>query len=143
MPGHKGILGNKTVDGGAKKVAKMGSLEEQELPKALRRKLPINSMAIKQVKMEKINKEERLCFEASPQYKRQHTIDPMMPSNRYMKILWTLNQKNQGATLTQLHTGHIPLAQHLKRINSAKLPNCAHCNQTKEMVFIILSNALL
>lgn len=92
VPGHKGILGNEKADKGAKKAVRMGSSVEQELPKVLGRKLLINSTAVKQERMEEINKEARQCFEMSPRYQRQHKIDPRMPSNRYMKILTILNQ---------------------------------------------------
>lgn len=83
--------------------------------------------------MEEINREAKLCFEKSPHYKRQHSIDPTMPSNKYMKILMILN-RNQGAALTQLRTGHVPLAQHLERIKKAESPTCMYCKQAKETV---------
>ncbi len=73
------------------------------------------------------------CFKQSPWYTRLHQLDPILPLKGYMTILTLLNC-NQGAVLTQLQTGHVPLAQHLKWINKTDSPTCAYCKQHNKTV---------
>ncbi|KAF8236099.1 hypothetical protein L208DRAFT_1531107 [Tricholoma matsutake] len=57
----------------------------------------------------------------------------MAPSNKYIKLISGLPQK-LASILSQLRTGHTPLAKHLHCIGKVDSPNCPDCQQGEEMI---------
>ncbi len=64
-------------------------------------------------------------------YKRIKSIDPSLPSGKFIKATSGLNQK-QTSILTQLHTDHVPLSGCLFQIKSSVTSHCPHCPNTTE-----------
>jgi hypothetical protein len=59
--------------------------------------------------------------------------DPTAMSNKYLMLITPLPKK-MASILTQMRTGHVPLAKHLHRIGKADLPICPTCQQHKETI---------
>ena len=59
--------------------------------------------------------------------------DPVAPSSKYLKLIDNMPRK-QASLLTQLHTGHVPLAKHLHHINRNDSPLCPLCHSSSESV---------
>ena len=58
---------------------------------------------------------------------------PYSPSNKFLKLTTQLPRK-LTSILTQLRTGHAPLAKHLHRIKKIDSPLCPACLQDPESV---------
>jgi hypothetical protein len=63
---------------------------------------------------------------------RMMRVDDTMPSNRFMKIVSTLNRR-QAAVLMQLRTGAVPLNEHLFKTSCIDTPACK-CDMSIETV---------
>ena len=59
--------------------------------------------------------------------------DPTAPSNKYVDLITPLPWK-LASILSQLRTGHAPLAKHLHQIGKSDSPLCPACQQHDEMV---------
>jgi len=59
--------------------------------------------------------------------------DPKIPSSKYLKLITPLPRK-LASILSQLRTGHTPLAKHLHHIRKIDSPVCPLCQQTDETV---------
>lgn len=59
--------------------------------------------------------------------------DPKSPSTKYIDLVTPLPRK-LASVLSQLRTGHAPLAKHLHRIGKADSPTCPACQQDDETV---------
>jgi zinc-binding in reverse transcriptase len=59
--------------------------------------------------------------------------DPTAPSNKYIRLITNLPRK-LASILTQLQTGHAPLAKHLHCIGKSDSPICPACQQAEETV---------
>ena len=126
-----GSVGNEAADELAKYAAIHGSSGKNRLPACLRRGLPISLSAIKQRISETTKSKTKTWWKCSKHYKRIKSIDPSLPSGKYIKATAGLNCK-QTSILTQLCTEHIPLNEHLFRIKKAESPFCPHCPNTTE-----------
>jgi hypothetical protein len=60
-------------------------------------------------------------------------LEPTAPSKKYLMLITPLPRK-AASILTQLRTGHAPLAKHLHRIGKADSPICPTCRQNDESV---------
>jgi zinc-binding in reverse transcriptase len=61
------------------------------------------------------------------------STDPTTPSDKFIKLTTKLPKK-LSTILTQLRTGHAPLAKHLHRIKKADSPICPACLQNSETI---------
>jgi L-asparaginase II len=59
--------------------------------------------------------------------------DPAAPSSKYIDLITGLPRKH-ASILTQLRTGHAPLAKHLFCIGKADSPVCPACQQADETI---------
>lgn len=110
-----------------------GSSELQRLPDLLKTKLPISKSATKQAYLAKIGKRAQADWIKSRRYSRMKSTDPTAPSAKYLKLIDTI-QRRQASLLTQLRTGHVPLAKYLHRINRTDSPICPACRSHSESV---------
>jgi hypothetical protein len=62
-------------------------------------------------------------------------------SNKYPMLITPLPRK-MASILTQMRTGHVPLAKHLHHIGKANSPTCPACQQHKEMIEHLLLHCL-
>ena len=131
VAGHMGSVGNEAADELAKHAAIHGSSGKNRLPKFLRKGLPISLSAIKQRISEETKKETKAWWKRSKRYRRIKSIDPSLPSGKFIKATNGLNRK-QTCILTQLRTDHVPLNAHLYRIKKAATPYCPNCPNTTE-----------
>ena len=67
------------------------------------------------------------------QYGRIKRTDPTTPSNKYLKLITPLPRK-LASILSQLQTGHTPLANHLYCIGKTESLICPACQQVKETI---------
>jgi len=110
IAGHKDVEGNEVVDREAKLAARgaANSSPKHKLPIALWNQLPCSIPALKQhhnAKLKKLWKDE---WSISTCFPHLSTIDPMLPSRAFMKLMGSLC-KRQAGLYTQLRTGHTPL----------------------------------
>ena len=110
-----------------------GSSSAQNLPKMLRDTLQHSKSALKQAYNEKLNRKAQKTWKKSPRYDRLNKTDPKAPSNAYIKLITNLPRR-LASILTQLRTGHAPLAKHLHRIKKRDSPICPACLQRPETV---------
>lgn len=132
-PGHQGIEGNEMADKEAKKAAEGNSSNATRLPELLSSPLPRSKSAVKQQFNGKLKRRAKKLWTTSKYYERLKRTDPTMLSKKYCDTLTKLPRKH-GSILTQLRTGHVPLAVHLHRIKKANTPLCPCCRQHDETV---------
>jgi len=132
-PGHIGIEGNEAADKEAKRTAQEGSSPDNQLPAALRKRLPVSKSATKQAYMAKLRRKAQREWRKSPHHQTINRFDDTIPSKKYCKLTKPLRRK-QSSILYQLWTGHIPLAKHLHRFKKAESPECPCCHQEEETV---------
>jgi ribonuclease HI len=133
VPGHKGVEGNEQADEQAKKAITEGSSEVHLLPEYLQGTLKHSKSAIIQSHNAKLRNEAQKEWSKSPRFARMKTTDPTAPSKEFLKLTKQLPRK-LTSILTQLRTGHAPLAKHLYRIKKADSPLCPDCLQDIESV---------
>jgi len=132
-PGHEGIEGNEKADEEAKKAITEGSSNRNALPKALKKTLPHSKLARKWAYHEKLKMCAQKIWEASPCYSLLKKTDPTVVLDKYLKLITNLPRKH-ASILTQLRTGHAPLAKHLYCIGKIDSPTCPACQQNDETV---------
>jgi ribonuclease HI len=133
IPGHRGAAGNEKADEQAKKAVTEGSHTIQYLPEYLHNPLPHSKSALLQAHNAKLKTEAQKAWVKSPRYPRLKKTDPVSPSDKFIKLTSKLPRKLMSI-LTQLRTGHAPLAKHLHRIKKADSPMCPACLQDTESV---------
>lgn len=136
IPGHKGVEGNELADTAAKEAAKgeRYTSPKERLPSYLQNeKLPDSISAIKQWHQAELNERWSNLWKESPRYTRTSTIDPSMPSNRFIKLVATL-PRQQTSIYTQLRTRHIPLNHHPHRIRKSPSPHYPICPGRDETI---------
>jgi hypothetical protein len=121
------------VDAQAKKAITEGSSKREKLPRYLKEWLPYNKSAMKAAHNEKLKCRTQKIWQKSPQYKKMKKTDPTAPSNKYINLITNLPRK-LASILTQLRTGHAPLAKHLHHIGKSNSPLCPACQQAEETV---------
>ena len=72
-------------------------------------------------------------WQKSPRYEKMKRTDPTAPSNKYIKLITNLPRK-LASILTQLRTGHSPLAKHLHCIGKTDSPLCPACQWAEESI---------
>jgi ribonuclease HI len=126
-PGHEKFAPNERADAIAKQAAQGSSSHKRKLPLFLRNKpLPLSISATRHANLTAIRRSWKTRWKRSPRFALINSLDKTLPSNKYLKLVSTLNRK-QSAILTQLRTGHSPLNQHLFRIHRSETPSCPHC----------------
>jgi hypothetical protein len=133
VPGHKGVEGNERADEEAKKGITMGSSDKRKLPNFLRKMLPQSKSVAKCTHNEKLKRRAQKGWQSSERYDRMKKTDPTTPSHKYIDLITTLPRK-LASILSQLRTGHTPLAKHLHRIGKMNSPICPACQQSEETV---------
>ncbi|RDB28923.1 putative RNA-directed DNA polymerase from transposon X-element [Hypsizygus marmoreus] len=132
-PGHQGTIGNERADEEAKKAARGDTSEKRRLPAVLRETLPRSKSATKQAYNAKLKKSAKAIWTSSPHFERMNEYDSSAPSSKFCDMLAKLPRKH-GSLITQMRTGHAPLAHHLHRITKADSPVCPACHQYDETV---------
>jgi ribonuclease HI len=133
IPGHKGVEGNERADEQAKKAITEGSSDTRDLPKILKKTLPHSKSAMKWAYGEKLKRNAQKAWQKSPRFMKMKKTDPTAPSNKYIHLITNLLRKI-ASILSQLRTGHTPLAKHLHRIGKLDSPICPACQQKEETV---------
>ena len=133
IPGHKGVEGNESADTQAKKSITEGSSNATILPAQLKDPLPYSKSTTKCAYNGKLQQKAQRAWEKSPRFERMKDIEPTAPSKTYIKLIANLPRR-LASTLTQLRTGHAPLAKHLHRIKKEDSPICPACLQRPETV---------
>jgi len=123
---HKGVTGNERVDEEAKKAAQGESSLLEELPPALRKRLPYSASAVKQEFAESQKIRWKEAWQDSPRYARFQHVDPSFPFNKFRTLSDRLT-RTQASLLMQLRTGHIPLNSYLHRIKKSNTRRCELC----------------
>src|SRR5260221_5887276 len=132
-----GSAGNESADKLAKAATVFCSSDKHLLPKLLKNDLPSSLSAIKQNIDQTTSNDTKRWWKHSKRFRRIGAIDPTLPLKKF--ILATCNlSRNQTSLMAQLRTGHIPLNQHLHRINRSDTPYCRHCPGSTEDVPHIL-----
>lgn len=130
VPRHKGMRGNKRVDEKAKKAVQMGSLPAKLLPHFLQVSLLLSKITVEFRQMEQIKEHANQAIRQSKRLLRIKQINSSIPLNRFLKIMQTLHC-NQGTVLTQLRTGHVPLAHHPQWVTASKSSKYEGCRAMK------------
>lgn len=136
VPGHEGIIGNELADQEAKKAAigHENDSARRQLPKYLRTEpLLCSAPALLAAQKIKLRTQWKALWERSPRHARTKTIDPSMPSAKFLKLTNGL-PKRSSSIYIQLRTRHIPLNYHLHRINAVESPYCPICPDTNETI---------
>lgn len=131
--GYKGVEGNEKADEQAKKVITEGSSDPDKLLKIFRKKLPYSKLAMPKAFGEKLKGRAQKAWMASQCYDRIKKTDLMIPMNKYLKLI-TLLPRKLASILSQLRTGHAPLAKHSHHIEKIDSPTCPACQQTDETI---------
>jgi hypothetical protein len=133
-PGHVGIAGNERADEEAKRAAQQeDSSPLKAIPKPFRGDLPWSRSAIRQDYHTELWAAMKQDWEYSPRYARISSYNEKLLRGSYINLANHL-PRSLAVLLLQLHTGHIPLAKHLHRINKADSPICPCCRQADETV---------
>jgi hypothetical protein len=69
----------------------------------------------------------------SPWFRKMKKTDPATPSDKYIKLITNIPRK-LISILTQLQTGHAPLAKHLHCIGKRNSPTCPACQHGEESI---------
>jgi ribonuclease HI len=133
VPGHRDVEGNEQADEEAKRAVTGGSNDKRRLPKTLRTTLPHSKSAIIWTHNDKLKRAAQKGWEASKRYNRMRRTDPSTPSHKHIDLITKLPRK-LASILTQLRTGHAPLAKHLFRLGKVNSPICPACLQNDETV---------
>jgi len=139
VPGHSNIAGNESVDKEAKKAVEGDSSAVNQLLTMLTRNgvkivLPHSKAALIQAFNAKLKAEIKADFSSTDRGKRLQRLDPTMPSGKFAALVNNLPRRHASA-LVQLRTGHVPLNQHLARIQKAESPACPRCDSQHETVY--------
>ena len=124
--GHTGIVENEAIDTEAKEAAEGRSSPRNDLPKFLRKPLPISTSAQKQHHTERLKIAWKQEWGRSKRHKHVAKYSDKLPSPAYLQLTSTLTRQ-QTSLLTQLRTNHVPLNYHLYRIKATPSPTCPNC----------------
>jgi hypothetical protein len=131
-PGHSDIPGNEAADEAARRAAEGDTTATRRLSRLLRDDLPHSKSAARQTDRRNI-KEMAIAVWKHSTYARIDYLVPGLPRRNYFTAIAKLSRKHTSI-ITQLITGHIPLAKHLHRINKADSPLCPCCHEHEETV---------
>jgi hypothetical protein len=127
------VEGNEQADEEAKKAITEGSSNMDDLLKILHNKLPHSTSAVKQAYREKLKQQAQHIWADSTRYKRMKNTDPNTPLGKYVQLITPLPRK-LASILTQLRTGHTPLAKHLHHLGKNDSPKCPACQQNDKTI---------
>lgn len=118
------------------------SSSAKHLPPLLRAPLPLSATKVKLTHLQALTQRAMTDWRASPRGRAFLSIDPGLPSPKYMAAIRSLSRR-QAAVIFQLRTGHIPLNSHLHRISRAPARTCPACGAAPETVhhFLLLCPA--
>ncbi|KAF5317968.1 hypothetical protein D9619_012015 [Psilocybe cf. subviscida] len=132
VPGHMDITGNEAADEAAREAAAGESSTTVQLPTYLRNPLPDSRTAARQTIRANIDQLAAGVWKRSPRHDRV-TKRLTLPDKKVYRSLETLPRKH-ASLITQIVTGHIPLAAHLFRIRKSESPQCPACHEHEETV---------
>jgi hypothetical protein len=138
IPGCKGVEGNEAADEQAKKAITDGSSNATHIPTQLHTPIPHSKSALIRTHNKLLNRKAQKAWTKSLRYSRMRKTDPTAPSKAYLKLI-AGTPRHLASILTQLRTGHVPLAKYLHRIKKTDSPTCPACHQgTESMHHFIL-----
>jgi ribonuclease HI len=132
-PGHSGIPGNEAADKAAREAAEGNTTTMRHLPRLLKDGLPHSRSAARQTDRQSSKEMAAALWKRSTRYERINYLVPDLPRQSYFTAIAKLSRKHTSI-ITQIITGHIPLARHLHRINKADSPICPCCHEHEETV---------
>ncbi|CAK5279173.1 unnamed protein product [Mycena citricolor] len=136
-PGHMDILGNEKADEEAKAAAMSRTTNPRRtdplLHKSLHGTLPFSKSANVQAYNAALKARANADWKKSMRYNRLGKLLPNAPTNKFQKLTKDIPRR-QASILTQLRTGHAPLASHLHRIGKNESPRCQACQLENETV---------
>ncbi|KAA1469986.1 hypothetical protein DENSPDRAFT_751882, partial [Dentipellis sp. KUC8613] len=96
VPGHVGIEGNEESDRDAKEAADPEGTQSRlnELPQALRGRLPLSKTTAKQIFAEKLKQRAHTLFEDTHAGRKLRRIDGRAPSHHFRKNTITLSRRH-------------------------------------------------
>ena len=138
VPGHVDVAGNEAADKAARAAAAGDTSSLHRLPKLLRSPLPHSKAAARQRYRASIKRAGRKVWSRSPRHERTNLLAPDILLSSYQHALSSLPRKHTSL-ITQLITGHIPLAAFLHKIGAEDSPICPCCREGPETIahFII------
>ena len=140
IKGHSEAQGNSKADEKAKAAVEGNISLDQDLPEIFWVEAhPVSSSAMQQAQAAELKARWRMHWTDSPHFTKLSKIDPMMPSNKFQRLIAGFN-RFQASILTQLHVGHIPLNAYLHRIKQAASLDCLQCGVESETVHHFLFN---
>ena len=133
-PGHYDVEGNEAADKAAREAAEGNTSEKRKLPPYLRKgPLPISKSARRQAFNSKLKKRAVKLWKRSPRHHRVDPLLPDLPNSKFSSSMAKLPRRHTSI-ITQLATGHIPLAKHLFRFKRVNSPTCPCCREHPETV---------
>ncbi|KAI9057814.1 hypothetical protein FKP32DRAFT_1526428, partial [Trametes sanguinea] len=87
VPGHCGIPGNEAADDAAKEAAGGRTSPSADLPRCLRKPLPLSASKARQVFKAKLERRAKERWQTSPRGLRLAEIDPHLPSKKFDKLI--------------------------------------------------------
>ena len=135
VPAHKGIVGNEKADKFTKKAITHGSSDTSKLPKELNVPLPYSKAALQ------LGKEAQVEWLASSCFNRMKHTDPTSPLPSYIKLMMELPRRH-ASLISQLRTGHFPIAKYLFCIGKAVSLTCPNCLQDEDTIHHLILQCL-
>lgn len=134
VPGHVDVAGNEAADEAARAAAtKERRTKRRHLPALLQKSLPHSKAAARQRYRGKLAQKGRSVWGRSPRNGSLSRLAPSLLRPSFLREIGKLPRKHTSL-VTQLMTGHIPLAGHLHRIGKADSPSCPCCHRAYETV---------
>ncbi|KAL7280763.1 hypothetical protein ACG7TL_005707 [Trametes sanguinea] len=133
VPGHDGVPGNEAADEAAKEAAGGRSSASAELPRALRKPLPLSVSRARQNFKKHLNERAAQRWRTSTRGTRMAEVDPSLPSKKFDELLAALPRRHANLLL-QLRVGHIPLQTYFTRIGKTADATCPTCHEEPESV---------
>ncbi|KAL7284522.1 hypothetical protein ACG7TL_001813 [Trametes sanguinea] len=133
VPGHYNIPGNEAADEAAKEAAGGCSSPSPDLPRVLRKPLPLSVSKARQTFKAHLRQQAAERWRTSPRGLRMAEIDQALPSKRFDELVCSLPRRHANLLL-QLRVGHIPLQVYFARIGKTASPTCPTCGEEPETV---------
>jgi ribonuclease HI len=126
VPGHVNVPGNEAADEEAKKAAEGSSSRLFGDHQILEEGIPTSAAAAKATAKGIVAREWDASWRKCPQRERLAKFDARPPSKYVQKFYANLNRPD-SSLVTQLRSGHIPLASYLHRIKAIDSGLCPRC----------------
>jgi len=139
--GHVGIEGNEKADKEAKKAANGSNSPAKQLPRYLRKPLPLNPSAVKRKHEEELKKKWKTDWHASERGSKLLSTDSTTPSDKFLKTISNEKLSRAAASsIAQLRLQHAPLNSYLYRFKRVDKPSCPACGENEESIAHFLLN---